>query len=82
VKRIVASLDAWQRRHPVGGFPMAVLKKFGEDRRSSLAALIAFYALYSLFRCCWRSFRSSGSRSRGIRRCAMTFSTLRLAGSR
>jgi membrane protein len=49
VKRIVASLDAWQRRHPWGGFPVAVLKKFGEDRGSSLAALIAFYAFFSLF---------------------------------
>jgi membrane protein len=49
VKRIVASLDAWQRRHPLGGFPVAVLKKFGEDRGSSLAALIAFYAFFSLF---------------------------------
>jgi membrane protein len=49
VKRIVASLDAWQRRHPLGGIPVAVLKKFGEDRGSSLAALIAFYAFFSLF---------------------------------
>jgi YihY family inner membrane protein len=48
-KRIVASLDAWQRRHPAGGFPVAVLKKFGEDRGSNLAALIAFYAFFSLF---------------------------------
>jgi YihY family inner membrane protein len=49
VERIVASLDAWQRRHRAGGFPVAVLKKFGEDRGSSLAALIAFYAFFSLF---------------------------------
>jgi membrane protein len=49
VKRTVASLDAWQRRHPVGGFPTAVPKRFGEDQGSSLAALIAFYAFYSLF---------------------------------
>ena len=45
----VASLDRWQRRHAVGGFPLAVLKKFGEDRASSLAALIAHYAFLSLF---------------------------------
>ena len=42
-------MDRWQRRHAVGGFPFAVLKKFGEDRASSLAALIAYYAFVSLF---------------------------------
>jgi membrane protein len=49
VKRIVASVDAWQRRHALGGFPIAVLKKFGEDRASNLAALSAYYAFFSLF---------------------------------
>jgi uncharacterized BrkB/YihY/UPF0761 family membrane protein len=47
--RIVTSLDGWQRRHWLGGFPLAVLKKFGEDRASNLAALIAYYAFFSLF---------------------------------
>ena len=47
--RVVASVDAWQRRHALGGFPLAVLKKFGEDRASSLAALVAYYAFFSLF---------------------------------
>ena len=49
MKRIVASVDAWQRRHALGGFPIAVLKKFGEDRASNLAALSAYYAFFSLF---------------------------------
>ncbi len=48
-RRTLGSADAWQRRHPVGGLPVAVLKKFSEDRGSSLAALIAFYAFFSLF---------------------------------
>jgi YihY family inner membrane protein len=48
-KRIVRSVDAWQRQHALGGFPIAVLKKFGDDGGSSLAALIAFYAFFSLF---------------------------------
>ncbi len=48
-RRIVGAVDAWQRRHPVGGLPVAVLKKFSDDRGSSLAALIAFYAFFSLF---------------------------------
>jgi membrane protein len=49
VKRIVASVDAWQRRHALLGFPLAVVKKFGEDRASNLAALSAYYAFFSLF---------------------------------
>jgi YihY family inner membrane protein len=48
-RRIVRSVDAWQRRHPAGGLPVAVLRKFGDDSGSSLAALIAFYAFFSLF---------------------------------
>jgi YihY family inner membrane protein len=48
-KRIVRTFDAWQRRHPAGGLPVAVLQKFSDDRGSSLAALIAFYAFFSLF---------------------------------
>jgi YihY family inner membrane protein len=49
VKRIVAAFDRWQRRHAAGGFPIAVAKKFGEDRASNLAVLIAYYAFVSLF---------------------------------
>jgi YihY family inner membrane protein len=48
-RRLIATVDAWQRHHPVAGFPLAVLKKFGEDRASNLAALIAYYAFFSLF---------------------------------
>jgi membrane protein len=46
---VLASLDAWQRRHAVAGFPVAVFKKFGEDRASNLAVLSAYYAFFSLF---------------------------------
>src|SRR3954467_4601582 len=46
---MVAAVDSWQRRHPLGGLPIAVAKKFGEDRASTLAALIAYYAFVSLF---------------------------------
>ena len=49
VPRVIASLDAWQRAHALGGFPLAVLKKFSEDRASRLAALVAYYAFFSLF---------------------------------
>ena len=49
MRRVIARVDAWQRRHAVGGFSLAVAKKFGEDRASSLAALSAYYAFFSLF---------------------------------
>ena len=49
MSRLVAWVDEGQRRHAVAGFPIAVIKKFTEDRASNLAALIAFYAFFSLF---------------------------------
>jgi YihY family inner membrane protein len=49
VARVIAAVDAWQRGHAAGGLPIAVLKKFGEDRAASLAALVAYYAFFSLF---------------------------------
>ena len=47
--RIVARVDSWQRQHAVGGFTVAVLKKFSEDSASSFATLVAYYAFFSLF---------------------------------
>lgn len=38
-----------QRRHPVLGFPLAVIYKFVDDQGGYLAALIAYYAFVSLF---------------------------------
>jgi membrane protein len=45
----LAAVDAWQRRHTAPGFVVAVIKKFGEDRASNFAALLAYYAFFSLF---------------------------------
>jgi len=42
-------LDRMQRRHPVLGFPLAVLYKFVDDQGSYLAALITYYGFLSLF---------------------------------
>ncbi|WP_369068974.1 YihY/virulence factor BrkB family protein [Kineococcus terrestris] len=42
-------VDAFQRRHRVVGYPLAVVYKFFEDQGVYLAALITFYALLSLF---------------------------------
>jgi membrane protein len=41
--------DDFQRRHPILAFPVAVAKKFGDDRAGQLAALIAYYGFFSLF---------------------------------
>jgi YihY family inner membrane protein len=49
MRRLLERVDGWQRRHALGGFPVAVFKKFSEDRASSLAALVAYWAFFSLF---------------------------------
>jgi membrane protein len=48
-KQALAAIDRWQRGHAFAAIPVAVFKKFGEDRASMLAALMAYYAFLSLF---------------------------------
>jgi membrane protein len=48
-QRVLRRADEMQRRRPLLAFPFAVLKKFGDDRASHLAALIAYYGFFSLF---------------------------------
>jgi YihY family inner membrane protein len=48
-QRLLRRVDAAQRRRPALAFPVAVLKKFGDDRATQLAALIAYYGFFSLF---------------------------------
>jgi membrane protein len=48
-QRVLRRADEMQRRRPLLAFPFAVLKKFGDDRASQLAALIAYYGFFSLF---------------------------------
>ena len=48
-QRLLRRADAVQRRRAALAFPVAVLKKFGDDRASQLAALIAYYGFFSLF---------------------------------
>src|SRR5688500_14464013 len=45
----VSRVDAFQQRHPVIGFPLAVAYKFFEDQGVYLAALITYYGFLSLF---------------------------------
>ncbi len=43
------AFDEYQRRSPRLGFPVAVIKRYGEDEGGSLGALIAYYGFFSLF---------------------------------
>lgn len=46
---VTSRLDAFQRRHPSVGFPIAVLYKYIDDSGGHLAALLAYYGFLSLF---------------------------------
>jgi membrane protein len=48
-QRMLRRADDVQRAHLALAFPFAVIKKFGDDRASQLAALIAYYGFFSLF---------------------------------
>ena len=43
------AFDQFQRRHRIAAFPVAVVKKFGDDQAGNLSALIAYYAFFALF---------------------------------
>ncbi len=49
VDRIVDRLDRAQRGQPWVAFPLAVVKKYGEDGGGNLAGLMAYYAFLSIF---------------------------------
>jgi membrane protein len=49
LKRLVQAVDEWQQRHRWVAFPVAVVKKFGEDQAGQRAALLAYYGFFSLF---------------------------------
>ena len=48
-QRMLHRADDVQRAHPVLAFPVAVIKKFGDDRAGQLAGLLAYYGFFSLF---------------------------------
>jgi YihY family inner membrane protein len=48
-ERLARRLDRFQQRHVAVAFPVAVLKKYGEDNAGSLAALLSYYGFFSLF---------------------------------
>jgi len=45
----VSSVDRYQRRHPVLGFPLAVIYKYFDDQGPYLAAAMTYYAFISIF---------------------------------
>jgi membrane protein len=47
--RPVRAFDRYQQRRKWLAIPMAVVKKFGDDQGGSLAALVAYYAFFSIF---------------------------------
>ncbi len=46
--RLLAAVDGFQQRNAFVGFPLAVLKKFGEDNGGHQATLLAYYGFFSL----------------------------------
>jgi membrane protein len=49
VLRPIQAFDRYQQRHASLAIPMAVVRKFGNDHAGNLAALVAYYAFFSLF---------------------------------
>ncbi len=49
VKHLIWRIDRYQRAHRIVAFPVAVFKKFGQDKAGHLAALVAYYGFFSLF---------------------------------
>lgn len=49
IERVVRAIDRWQQRTPGVSLAFGVIKKFGDDRGSSLTALLAYYGFMSLF---------------------------------
>jgi YihY family inner membrane protein len=49
LKRLLQAVDDYQQRHAWLAFPVAVVKKYGEDQAGQRAALLAYYGFFSLF---------------------------------
>jgi membrane protein len=46
IEGVLQAADQFQPRHGVLGFPVAVVKKFGDDQAGKHAALLAYYGLF------------------------------------
>ena len=47
--RLVDRIDRFQRKHPVVGFPLAVIYKYVDDQGAYLSAIITYYAFIAIF---------------------------------
>ena len=45
----IKRFDRFQQKHKAWAIPMAVIRKFGNDQAGNLAALMAYYAFFSIF---------------------------------
>lgn len=45
----IGAVDRFQRRHPILGFPIAVVYKFFDDQGNFLAATVTYYAFVAIF---------------------------------
>lgn len=48
-ERAIRRFDDWHNDHPVVGYPVAVVRKYADDRGSAFAALLTHYAFLALF---------------------------------
>lgn len=48
-KKLLWRFDRLQRAHPALGFPIAVFKKFGQDKGAFMSALVAYFGFFSVF---------------------------------
>lgn len=48
-RRLLASFDRWQRRNLAPALAVAVVRKFADDRISTLASLVSYYSFLSIF---------------------------------
>jgi len=46
---ILTKIDSWQRKTPVGGFVVAVAKKYSDDQAGYLAVLLTYYGFLVIF---------------------------------
>lgn len=49
IERAARGFDGWQQRHPVVGFPIAVVKKFSDDQAGYHVSLLAYYSFVAAF---------------------------------
>lgn len=49
IQKLLKQFDEFQQRHPILAFPLAVVKKFGDDQAGYQAALITYYGFLALF---------------------------------